>query len=95
MKPRGVPPEDDDAPAVEDRFRPLDPRRIREIRKWLEGSRPDAPTLAELRDFVSWVSGEIEFALARHQPTRDLLVLLNAARGQVHEMEPRGEGTDI
>jgi hypothetical protein len=90
MKPRGDAPEDDDAPSVESLFRPLDLRRIREIRKWLEGSRPDAPTLAELRDFVTWVSGEIEFALARHQPTRDLLVLLNAARGEIHAAEGGG-----
>jgi len=73
-------PEDGDAEPLEALFRPLDPRRIRQIRKWLEGTRVDAPTAAELREFEAWVSGEIEFALSRHQPTRDLLGLLNAAR---------------
>jgi len=68
-------------------FRPLDVRRLRQIRAWLEGTRSDAPTREELREFVSWVSGEIEIALARHQPTRDLIGFLNAARGELHAME--------
>lgn len=80
---------------MESLFRPLDPRRIREIRKWIEGSRPDAPTPAELREFISWVSGEIEFALSRHQPTRDLLFLLNAAREQIHGQEGGAPESDL
>ena len=72
-------------------FRPLDRRRIRQIRQWLEGTRPDAPTTAELREYVAWVSGEIEFALSRRQPTHDLLLALNAARAQLLERDtPRG-----
>ncbi len=74
-----------DAPPLEPLFRPLDRRRIGQIRKWLEGTRVDAPTDAELREFEAWVSGEIEFALSRHQPTRDLLGLLNAARSAPRE----------
>ena len=70
----------EDGEPLEARFRPLDRRRIGQIRKWLEGTRPDAPTADELREFEAWVSGEIEFALSRHQPTRDLIALLNAAR---------------
>src|SRR5262245_48760567 len=63
-------------------FKPLDMRRIRQIRRWFEGNRADAPTVEELREFVAWVSQEIEFALARHQPTRDLIGYLNAARAE-------------
>ena len=51
---------------------------------WIEGTREDNPTRAELREFHSWVSLEIESALARHQPTRDLIGLLNAAREELH-----------
>jgi hypothetical protein len=83
MGDHGDDPEDGDAEPLEALFRPLDRRRIREIRKWLEGTREDAPTSAELREFEAWVSGEIEFALSRHQPTRDLLGLLNAVRTQL------------
>lgn len=82
-------PDEGDAPPFDALFRPLDRRRIREIRKWLEGTREDAPTGAELREFEAWVSGEIEFSLSRHQPTRDLLALLNAAR----EARESGEAT--
>ena len=64
-------------------FRPMDHRRIREIRHWLEGNRPDAPTVEELREFVAWVSQEIEFALARHHPICDLVGFLNAARQEL------------
>ena len=81
MRPRRAVPEDEKPDAL---FRPLDARRIRQIRAWLEGTRKDAPTREELREFVSWVSGEIEFALARHQPTRDLIGFLNAAREELH-----------
>lgn len=80
-------PGDGDAEPLEALFRPLDRRRIGQIRKWLEGTRVDAPTAAELREFEAWVSGEIEFALARHQPTRDLLGLLNAVRELLTEGE--------
>jgi hypothetical protein len=83
---------DEDGEPLDALFRPLDRRRLREIRQWLEGTRPDAPTLEELREYVSWVSGEIERALARHQPTQDLLVLLNASRGQLHAMEEEARG---
>jgi hypothetical protein len=76
-------PEADDDEPLEPLFRPLDRRRIGQIRKWLEGTREDAPTTEELREFESWIAGEIEFALARHQPARDLLGLLNAAREQI------------
>jgi hypothetical protein len=87
MGDHGDPAEDGDAEPLEALFRPLDRRRIRQIRKWLEGTRVDAPTAAELREFEAWVSGEIEFALSRHQPTRDLIALLNAARAQIPEGE--------
>jgi hypothetical protein len=90
MGDRGEAPEDEEAEPLETLFQPLDRRRIVQIRKWLEGTRPDAPTAAELREFEAWVSGEIEFALSRHQPTRDLLTLLNGARGQLKEMEGSG-----
>jgi hypothetical protein len=90
MGDRRAAPEDGDAEPLEALFRPLDRRRIRQIRKWLEGTRVDAPTAAELREFEAWVSGEIEFALSRHQPTRDLIGLLNAARAQLREGPPPG-----
>jgi hypothetical protein len=80
MKPRRAVPEGEKPDAT---FRPLDLRRIRQIRAWLEGTRKDAPTREELHEFVNWVSGEIEFALARHQPTRDLIGFLNAAREEL------------
>ena len=83
MKPRRAGP---DGERVEPIVRPLDIRRIRQIRAWLEGTREDAPTRDELREFVSWVSLEIESALARHQPTRDLIGFLNAAREELHAM---------
>jgi hypothetical protein len=86
MNPRAEDPGEDDGEPLDALFRPLDRRRLREIRQWLEGARPEAPSLEELREYVAWVSGEIERALARHQPTHDLLLLLNAARGQLHEM---------
>jgi hypothetical protein len=70
--------------AAESLFRPLDYRRIREIRKWFEGNRRDAPTPEELHEFIAWVSGEIEVGLARHQPVRDLVGYLNAARAELH-----------
>lgn len=89
MPERDGTPEDGDADPLEPLFRPLDRRRIGQIRKWLEGTRVDAPTAAELHEFEAWVSGEIEFALARHQPTRDLLGLLNAARQQLTGGETR------
>lgn len=73
-------PDEGDAPPLDALFRPLDRRRIGQIRKWLEGTRVDAPTGEELREFEAWVSGEIEWALSRRQPTRDLIGLLNAAR---------------
>ena len=81
MRPRRAVP---DGEEVEPLVRALDIRRIRQIRAWLEGTREDSPTREELREFVSWVSGEIEFALARHQPTRDLIGFLNAAREELH-----------
>jgi len=81
MRPRRTEPEGE---KVEPLVRALDIRRIRQIRAWLEGTREDSPTREELREFVSWVSGEIEFALARHQPTRDLIGFLNAAREELH-----------
>ena len=82
---------DAQAAPLEALFRPLDRRRIRQIRRWLEGTRPDAPTTEELGEFVAWVSGEIESALARRQPTHDLLLVLNAAREQLlARREPRG-----
>ena len=61
-------------------FRPIDRRRIREIRHWLEGTCPDAPTREELQEFLDWVAAEIEWHLARRQSVDDLLLLLNAAR---------------
>ncbi len=70
--------------AVESVFKPLDIRRLREIRKWFEGNRRDAPTVEELQEFVAWVSQEIEFALARHQPVRELIAYLNSARAELH-----------
>ena len=81
MRPRRAVP---DGEKVEPLVRALDIRRIRQIRAWLEGTRKDAPTREELHEFVNWVSGEIEFALARHQPTRDLIGVLNAAREELH-----------
>ena len=81
---RGARPEEEEGPPAA-ALRPLDRRRIREIRHWLEGDRPDAPTREELRDCVDWVYQEIESALARHQPTDDLLVLLNAAREELRK----------
>ena len=82
--PRRRPDPDDEAgPPPDAAVRPLDPRRIREIQKWLDGSRPDAPTRGELREFETWVSGEIEWHLSRHQPVRELLAYLNAAREQI------------
>lgn len=87
MEPRSEDPGEDEGEPLEALFRPLDRRRIREIRQWLEGNRPEAPSLEELREYVEWVSGEIERALARHQPTQDLLLQLNAARGQLHGMD--------
>jgi hypothetical protein len=83
MRPRRTAP---DGEKVEPIVRPLDLRRIRQIRAWLEGTREDAPTRDELREFVSWVSLEIESALARHQPTRDLIGILNAAREELHAL---------
>lgn len=88
MGENGGPADDGDAEPLEALFRPLDRRRIGQIRKWLEGTRVDAPTDGELREFEAWVSGEIEFALSRHQPTRDLIGLLNAARAQLAEGAP-------
>ena len=70
--------------AVESAIQPLDIRRLRQIRKWFEGNRRDAPTVEELQEFVAWVSQDIESALARHQPTRELLAYLNAARAELH-----------
>ena len=81
-KRREAPADDGAEPPPSEALRPLDRRRIREIRAWLEGSRPDAPTRRELEEFVAWVSLGIESALARHQPVQDLLGLLNAARAQ-------------
>ncbi|HEU4395871.1 MAG TPA: hypothetical protein VFS92_09915 [Planctomycetota bacterium] len=86
MKPRRTVPEGE---KLEPIVRALDIRRIRQIRAWLEGTRKDAPTREELREFVNWVSGEIEFALARHQPTRDLIGFLNAAREELHGLDVR------
>ena len=83
MRPRRAVSEDEKPDAI---FRPLDVRRIRQIRAWLEGTREDSPTREELREFVSWVSLEIESALARHQPTRDLIGFLNAAREELHAL---------
>lgn len=80
-------PEEDEGEPVEALFRPLDRRRIREIQKWLDGSRPDSPTRGELEEFVVWVSQEIEWHLARHQPVRDLIAYLNAARQQIRAIE--------
>lgn len=79
--------EDDDAPPPLD-LRPLDRRRIREIRHWLEGKRTDDPTERELREFVDWVCAEIEWRLARRQSTDELLAWLNAAREEL-----RGPGS--
>jgi hypothetical protein len=70
---------------------PLDPRRLREIRKWLEGSRPDDPTAEEIREFEAWVGDALERALARNAPTRDLLELLNAAREELRRRRDAGE----
>ena len=84
MRPRRAVP---DGEKVEPLVRALDIRRIRQIRAWLEGTREDSPTREELREFVSWVSGEIEFALARHQPTRDLIGFLNAAREELQRLD--------
>jgi len=81
MRPRRAPPEGE---KLEPIIHPLEVRRLRQIRAWLEGTREDNPTRAELREFHSWVSLEIESALARHQPTRDLIGLLNAAREELH-----------
>ena len=67
--------------------RPLDIRRVRQIRAWLEGTREDDPTREELHEFETWVSLEIESALARHQPTRDLIGLLNAVREELRSAE--------
>lgn len=72
----------DDAPPPLD-LRPLDRRRIREIRHWLEGKREDAPTERELRDFLDWVHAEIEWSLAHRRPTTELLGYLNAVRGEL------------
>ena len=80
---RAVSPEGEPGTVPPSAYRPLDLRRIREIRHWLEGNRPDAPTVDELREFTAWVSQEIEFHLARHQPVRDLLDCLNAARTEL------------
>ncbi|MCK6480081.1 MAG: hypothetical protein HUU06_12490 [Planctomycetaceae bacterium] len=63
--------------------RPIDRRRIKEIRQWLDGTREDAPTEKELREFLDWVYAEIEWSLARHQPTTELLACLNAAREEL------------
>lgn len=86
--------EEADAPEVAALFRPLDRRRIREIRSWLEGKRLDAPTPQELREFLDWVAQEIEGALSRRQSTADLIVLLNAGREELREAEghPSSEG---
>ena len=84
MRPRRAVPEGE---KVEPIVRALDIRRIRQIRAWLEGTRKDAPTREELHEFVNWVSGEIEFALARHQPTRDLIGFLNAAREELQRLD--------
>ena len=62
MRPRRAPPEGE---KVEPIIHPLEVRRLRQIRAWLEGTREDNPTRAELREFHSWVSLEIESALAR------------------------------
>ena len=75
------------APEIEAMFRPIDLRRIREIRRWLEGKRPDAPTRQEMLEFLDWVGAEIEWALSRHQSTEDLVFLLNAAREEVRRAE--------
>ena len=85
MKRRHPPAEDadEDAAPPDLAVRPMDRRRVREIRQWLEGSRPDSPTQEELRDFLAWVAQEIEWHLARHQSIEDLLVLLNAARAEL------------
>ena len=82
MGDRGGDDDGDGAEPLETRFKPLDRRRIREIQKWLEGARPDAPTAAELEEFETWVALEIEWCLARHQPVRELVGFLNAARAQ-------------
>ena len=79
-----VEPEGDD-PDLSAMFRPIDLRRVREIRRWLEGKRPDAPTPRELREFLDWVGAEIEWALSRHQATEDLIFLLNAAREELRK----------
>lgn len=63
----------------------MDRRRLREIGRWLEGSRPDAPSEAELRAYEEWIGGEIEDRLARRQGVSELLVLLNAAREALRE----------
>ncbi len=63
----------------------LDPRRCREVREWLEGSRADAPSREELVEFVAWVSARIEEGLARRADVQALLDLLNAAREEVRE----------
>lgn len=84
MRPRRSTPEGEKTDPI---VHPLDVRRLRQIRAWLEGTREDDPTLDELREFATWVSLEIESALARHQPTRDLIGLLNAAREELHNEE--------
>jgi len=81
-KPKRVEEDDDVGPSLEAEFRPMDRRRLKEIRAWLEGTRPDAPTRAELDEFLTWVSLEIEWHLARHQPVQDFIGILNAAREQ-------------
>ena len=80
--PDGEEEEDDDAPPPLD-LRPLARRRIKEIRHWLEGKRTDDPTERELRDFLDWVCAEIEWALAHHQPTGELVGYLNAVREEL------------
>jgi hypothetical protein len=85
-----APGEDDDeeGPVAPLLPRPLDPRRIKELRRWFEGTRDDAPTAAELAEFEAWVADSLERALARRQDTRDLLALLNAVRAE--RRAPRG-----
>lgn len=90
MSPGAPDDEEDDAPPPLD-LRPLDLRRIKQIRHWLEGKRTDEPTERELREFVDWVCAEIEWRLARRQSTDELLAWLNAAREELRR-EASGPG---
>jgi tRNA(adenine34) deaminase len=72
-------------------YRVLDERRAREIRRWMEGERTDAPSRREIREFADWVADRIERDLARNVPVDSLITLLNQSAEVLRDHPEVGE----